>query len=124
MPGFCKCYGEENLERIKKSGGSVLWTLTIAQGVYFIAYSLSFTIMYNTENGAVCLPAGHFLSAPDWYRWIAILILLIGTIFFLFKSIAVKKKNPNELFSYMTLVTLLNAFFIYKLIVDIFEINN
>lgn len=51
-------------------------------------------------------------------------MLLIGTIFFLFKSIAVKEKNPNELFSYMTLVTLLNAFFIYKLIRDSIEIQN
>jgi hypothetical protein len=44
---FCKCYGEENLERIKKSGGCVLWTLTIAQGIYFVIYSLSYTFMYN-----------------------------------------------------------------------------
>ena len=115
--GFCKCYGDENLERIKKSGGYVLWSLTIAPGIYFAIYSSSYTTMWTKEAGSVC-GTGHFLSAPDWYRWITLLILLIGTIFFLYKSIAVKEKNPNELFSYMTLVTLLNVFFIYKLIKD------
>jgi len=36
----------------------------------------------------------------------------------LFKSIAVKTKNPNELFSYLALTSLMNVFFLYKLITD------
>lgn len=50
-------------------------------------------------------------------------MLELGSIFFLYKSIAVKEKNPNELFVYMTLTTVLNIFFIYKLICDTVEIK-
>lgn len=63
------------------------------------------------------------MSAQDWLRWIAILVLLIGAIFFLFRSVAVKEKNPNELFTYMVLTTVLNIFFIYKLCFDSSEIK-
>lgn len=75
--------------------------------------------MYNTQASS----QDHFLSASDWYRWIAIFILEVGSVFFLYKSIAVKEKNPNELFVYMTLTTVLNIFFTYKLISDTVEIN-
>ena len=44
--------------------------------------------------------------------------------FFLYKSIAVKEKNPNELISFMILTLLLNTFFIYKLILDCDHIHN
>lgn len=44
--------------------------------------------------------------------------------FFLYKSIAVKEKNPNELISFMTLTLLLNIFFIYKLILDCDHIHD
>jgi len=64
------------------------------------------------------------LSASDWYRWIAILVLVFGSIFFLFKSIGVKAKNPNELLTFMTLSTILNVFFVYKLIYDAIDIQN
>ena len=43
--------------------------------------------------------------------------------FFLYKSIAVKEKNPNELISFMILTLLLNIFFIYKLIFDCVQIQ-
>jgi len=59
----------------------------------------------------------------DWYRWISILVLLIGQIFFLFKSVAVKEKNPNELMSYLFIVTMMNIFFMYKLIMDMIIID-
>jgi heme/copper-type cytochrome/quinol oxidase subunit 3 len=117
----CKCYGPENLERIKQSGGAMLWVLTILQLGFFVVYSICFTLMYNEDES---VPSNHFLSASDWYRWIAILTLEVGSVFFLYKSIAVKEKNPNELFSYMTLTILLNVFFIYKLILDTIDIHN
>jgi hypothetical protein len=44
-------------------------------------------------------------------------------VFFLYKSIAVKEKNPNELISFMILTLLLNIFFIYKLIFDCVQIQ-
>jgi hypothetical protein len=126
---FCQCYGTENLERIKKSGGWVLWSLTIFQAVFFVLYSLSYTFMWNLENDncVTCPPTGtstHFLSAADWYRWIAVFVLELGSIFFLFKSIGVKEKNPNELFAYMTLVSLLNLLFMLKLVYDCVDIQN
>ena len=64
----------------------------------------------------------HFLSAEDWYKWIAILTLEVGQVFFLFKSVAVKEKNPNELMSYLVLTSLMNIFFLYKLISDAVKI--
>lgn len=51
-------------------------------------------------------------------------MLEVGSVFFLFKSIAVKEKNPNELFSYLTLTSILNVFFIYKLISDAVDCHN
>ena len=41
----------------------------------------------------------------------------------MYKSIAVKEKNPNELISFMILTLLLNIFFIYKLIFDCVQIQ-
>lgn len=115
--GYCECfYSQEDLARIKKSGAWRLWALTITQLIYFLLYSVAYTLMWNQRNNGAT--TGHFLSADDWYRWILILILEVGQIFFLFKSIAVKTKNPNELFSYLTLTSLMNVFFLYKLITD------
>ena len=108
------------MERIKKGGACILWTLTVLQLLFFCVYSLVYTLMYNQN-----LPnySTHFLNADDWYRWIAILILEVGTVFFLFKSLTFKKKNANELISYVVLTTLMNVFFIYKLISDSIEIK-
>jgi hypothetical protein len=116
----CECIGEANRERIKKNGATCLWILTIGQFLYFCAYSIFFTLMYNEQNKD---PQDQFLSVQDWYRWIAILILLVGQIFFLFKSVAVKEKNPNELMSYLLIVTMMNIFFMYKLILDVIIID-
>lgn len=46
--GYCECfYSEDDLARIKKSGAWRLWGLTITQLIYFLCYSVAYTLMWN-----------------------------------------------------------------------------
>ena len=107
---------------LKRNGAKVLVIMTVCQMVYFICYSIIYTVNWNKKNKSTSEDS-HFISADDLFRWNTEFILVAGMIYFLLSSVVGKAKNPNELISYLVLAILCNFFFLYRLCIDAFLIS-
>ena len=104
------------IENIREDGAKILSCLTIIQSIYFVGYSIFFTVVYNlNEHDGEAL-----LREPDiYYKWIMLFILVCGMVYFLISSVCRKEnKNPNELYSFLALSIIVNCLFIAGLIVN------
>lgn len=98
---------------LKRWGAVMLIFLTILQVLFFVGYSILYTVVYTDWNPDASV------TRVELYQWISILILTVGMAYFLWQSLRAKPfgklKNPNELFSYLALGVINNCIFMAKL---------
>ena len=100
--------------KLKRSGGCIVATLTIAQLLTFIVYSILYTLTFHANEDS---DVKAHLRPYEICQWISMAILTVGMVYFLVSALVRKNKSPNELYSFTALVFLNNTIFLVKLVI-------